>query len=336
MYYPTAERTLDVLQVLLDSDIEHPVNAGQILKRTNINGTYKKGGRKGIYASILLIMMFFKNIFRAKHMKDGWYCEHPYTTAEVLMTADVTDSLRCAPLGEKKDIRDRMKEHGCPSAREALQAFPGPFTDNFITNAEIAFRGIIATAIRKGRRILFYYRAFDPYMRPIRKHDGKRYSVSPYDCHFAKETFYMIGADADEEKLKIFRLDRMEEMECDEGLCAEPPGKYIDGDPYREILRMREEMVDHFDGEEVMLELDIYYSPEAMEIVHDLAGKRVTVPGYDEQSNISHAFFRVRRGATLTGWLLQNHKFVKATAPQSVIDDVREALAKLADSYGVN
>ena len=72
MYYPTAERTLDVLQVLLDSDIEHPVNAGQILKRTNINGTYKKGGRKGIYASILLIMMFFKNIFRAKHMKDGW------------------------------------------------------------------------------------------------------------------------------------------------------------------------------------------------------------------------------------------------------------------------
>ena len=101
MYYPTAERTLDVLQVLLDSDIEHPVNAGQILKRTNINGTYKKGGRKGIYASILLIMMFFKNIFRAKHMKDGWYWEHPYTTAEVLMTADVTDSLRCAPLGDQ-------------------------------------------------------------------------------------------------------------------------------------------------------------------------------------------------------------------------------------------
>ena len=255
-----------------------------------------------------------------------------YTTAEVLMTADVTDSLRCAPPGEKKDIRDRMKEHGCPSAREAMQAFHGPFTDNFITNAEIAFRGIVATAIRKGRRILFYYRAFDPYMRPTRKHDGKRYSVSPCDCHFAKETFYMIGADADEEKLKIFRLDRMEEMECAETLCTEPPSKYIEGDSYREILRMREEMVDHFDGEEVMLELDIYYSPEAMEIVHDLAGKRVTVPRYDKQSNISHAFFRVRRGATLTGWLLQNHKFVKATAPQSVIDDVREALKKYRHS----
>ena len=48
------------LQVLLDSDIDHPVNAGQILKRTNINGTYKKGGRKGIYASIVLIMVFLR------------------------------------------------------------------------------------------------------------------------------------------------------------------------------------------------------------------------------------------------------------------------------------
>ena len=159
--------------------------------------------------------------------------------------------------------------------------------------------------------------------------------VSPYDCHFAKETFYMIGADADEEKLKIFRLDRMEEMQLAEGLKKEPPGKYIEGDSFEAILRMREEMVDHFDGEEIMLELDIRYSPEAMEIVHDLAGKRVTITRYDESTNTSHGHFRARRGATLTGWLLQHHRFFKATYPPCVVEDVKDAIREMKNEYGI-
>ena len=336
MYYQTAERTVDILKAVMDSDREHPVNSGQILLRTNKDNAYKKGGRKGVYASMRYIMVFFKNVHRARHMKDGWYYEHPYTTDEVLMTADVVDSLRCIPPGKKREIRGRMQEHGCPGAREALRGHPGPLQDVFVTNAEVEFRGIVENAIRKGRRILFYYRAFDPYMNPTRKHDGKRYCVSPYDCHFSKETFYVIGADADERKLKFFRLDRMEEMEYAENLVSEPPRDYLGGDPHREILRMREEMVDHFDGEEVVLELEINYSPEAMEIVHDLGGKRVKVTGYDEETNISHAFVRVRRGATLTGWLIQNHMFVKAVGPQCVLEDVREAIARMVENYGLN
>ena len=332
--YSTTDRTLDILKVLMDTDNEHPKNSTRILREINRTGAYKKGGRKSVYSSVRAIKEYFPWIRRSGCPREGWYTEQPYTDSDVLMTADIADRLRCVQAAEKKELRDRIAEYGCPKAREILRKRPSPFTDNFITNAETAFRGIIETAVQRGRRILFYYRAFDPYLKPNRKHNGKRYSVSPYDCYYARETFYLIGADAAERKLKIFRLDRMEDLQVSEER-AEPGRKYFRGDPYWEILRMREQMVEQFAGEEVLLELSVHYSPEAMEIVHDLAGRRAKVTGYDEKTNISRIRFRARRGITLTGWLLRNHTFLKVTSPICVVLDVRNAIKELAGEYQV-
>lgn len=332
--YSTTERTLDILKALTDTDKDHPKNATRILKEINEAGAYKKVGRKGVYSSVRALRFYFPHIHRGRCPRDGWYTEQPYTDSDVLMTVDIADMLRCVQTEEKKELHKRITEHGCPSAREIVRKRPAPFTDNYITTAGTEFRGIIATAIQRGRRVFFYYRAFDPYMRPSRKHNGKRYSVSPYDCYYSNETFYLIGADADEKKLKIFRLDRMEELQLSEEK-AEPGRRYFKGDPYWEILRMREQMVEQYAGEEVLLELSVRYSPEAMEIVHDLAGRRAKVTRYDEKTNITRVRFRAQRGITLTGWLLRNHTYLKVTSPASVVLDVRNAIKDLAGEYQV-
>ena len=35
-------------------------------------------------------------------------------------------------------------------------------------------------------------------------------------------------------------------------------------------------------------------------------------------------------------WLIQNHMFVKAVGPQCVLEDVREAIARMVENYGLN
>ena len=72
---------------------------------------------------------------------------------------------------------------------------------NDYTYACAEYRDIIATAIRFGRRLSFYYTAFDPYLHPIRKHAGKCYCISPYDCFFGKETFYVTASEEGEKHL---------------------------------------------------------------------------------------------------------------------------------------
>lgn len=327
------DRTIDILQVMeRKTDDKHPLNATEIKKLTNAIKSYEEFSSKAVYRSMNILKFWYPGIRSAENPADGWYMQQGYTVSEALMSCDIVGSLRFLKEEDKRQYRKRIYENAYPSAREALAWENDNSAGNDMTCACAEYRSMIATAIRTGRRLSFFYVAFDPYLQPIRKHDGKRYCVSPYDCFFGRETFYVTASEEGADHLKLFRLDRMEMLTLSDKK-SEPAAKYTKGRPEETLRGIREECVDFFCGDRVMLELEVKYSPEAMNIVYDLAGKRAVVTSYDEEKNLSKIRVPIRFGTTLTGWLLRNHRFLVATGPEKVVREVRMTLWELIEAY---
>lgn len=327
------DRTIDILQILeRKTDDKHPLNATDIKKLTNAIKAYEEFSSKAVYRSMNILKYWYPGIHSADNPADGWYMQPGYTVSEALMSCDIVGALRFLREEDKRQYRKRILEHACPSVQEALIQTNDNSVGNAVTRACAEYRDIVGAAIRNGRRLSFYYISFDPYLHPIRKHDGKLYCVSPYDCFFGRETFYVTASEEGEDHLKLFRLDRMD-MLCLSDRKAEPISKYAPGHPEEVLRGMREECVDYFCGEKVMLELLVKYSPEAMNIVYDLGGKRAVVTSYDPQKNVSKIRVPIRFGTTLTGWLLRNHRFLVATGPETVVEAVRMTVRELRRVY---
>ena len=327
------DRTIDILQILeRKTDDKHPLNATDIKKLTNAIKAYEEFSSKAVYRSMNIRKFWYPGIHSADNPADGWYMQPGYTVSEALMSCDIVGTLRFLREEDKRQYRKRILEHACPSVQEALIQTNDNSAGNAVTRACAEYRDIVGAAIRSGRRLSFYYISFDPYLHPIRKHDGKLYCVSPYDCFFGRETFYVTASEEGADHLKLFRLDRMEMLTLSEKK-AEPVTKYTKGRPEEALRGIREECVDFFCGDRVMLELEVKYSPEAMNIVYDLAGKRAVVTSYDEGKNLSKIRVPIRFGTTLTGWLLRNHRFLVATGPEKVVREVRMTLWELVEAY---
>ncbi len=329
------DRTIDILQLLeRETDDKHPLNATEIKKMANAVKAYEEFSSKAAYRSMNILRFWYPEIQSAPNPSDGWFMQQRYTVSEALMSCDIVGALRFLKEEDKRHYRKRILERGYPCVREAILHENDYCVGNDYTYACAEYRDIIATAIRSGRRLSFYYTALDPYMHPIRKHDGKCYCISPYDCFYGKETFYVTASEEGERHLKLFRLDRMEMLTLSEKK-AEPVTKYAKGKPEEVLRGIREECVDFFCGEKVMLELEVYYSPEAMNIVYDLAGKRAVVTAYDEEKNLSKIRVPIRFGTTLTGWLIRNQQFLVATGPEKVVESVQMTIRELCRRYGV-
>ena len=307
-------------QVLADTDAEHPITddglALEIAEQCGCN----RPKRRALRTLVKNIMQVRADIHSAVAGEPGWFMDHSYKETEVLLANDVAKRLRFLSRDQKQGIFRWLVSKVFPSARELLRK-----TDRHATagrgDLPRDFRQQIELGIQHCRRIQFFYLVLDPYAKPFRKHDGKLYLITPYDCFFANETLYVIGSEETTGMVKTFRVDRMDNLVLT-SLQGEPLWKYFPNDPQGGLADMKARMVDCFYGEKIILELMVRYTEKAMDILCDLAMDRLEVVSYDPDSNCSFVRFPVCRCITLTGWLLQNHEFFTVLRPQCVIDDM--------------
>ena len=318
-------------KLMKDTDKNHPKDIKELREEINQDGAYGCPGRGVVYRMINDVGQVYQ-VHKASSGQSGWYMEHNYNEAEVLLVNDMTERLRFLSKKQKDEVHRRLVAETFPNAREYLQkttrcTSPG--------NREVptSYRLIIEKGIQARKRICFYYLAFDEWKRPVRKHDGKLYRISPYQCFYGKETLYIIGSEEAEGKVKKFRVDRMDGLFLSTER-SEPVKKYFPDNPEEQLRKMRDRAVDYYYGEEVFLELSVSFSPKAMDILDDLAGDACMVFGYDRKTNRTHVGFSIGRSVTLTGWLLQNTEFFTVLSPQCVIDDLLSVGREVIERYG--
>ena len=306
-------------QVLADTDAGHPKNEDEVSREIAEKCGCKRQGHRALRRMIKGIQHFRPEIQKVA-VGSAWFMEQSYTETEVLLANDVAKSLRLYSSDEKQGFFLRLVNKAFPAARKLLRRSVNDFSAGR-GNLPSNFRQMIEQGIQQNRRIQFYYFALDPYAKPFRKHDGKLYVVTPYDCFFANDTLYVIASEEEENKVKFFRVDRMDDL-CLNPFPGEPLRKYFPNDPREELADMKARMVNCFYGEKIRLELSVRYSEKAMDILWDLAGDKLEVISYDPVTNCSRVCIPVCRSITLTGWLLQNHEFFTVLSPRCVIDDM--------------
>ena len=320
-------------KLMKDTDKNHPKDIKELREEINQDGAYGCPGRGVVYRIMDDVGQVYQ-VHKASSGQSGWYMEHNYNEAEVLLVNDMTERLRFLSKKQKDEVHRRLVAETFPNAREYLQkttrcTSPG--------NREVptSYRLIIEKGIQTRKRICFYYVAFDEWKRPVRKHDGKLYRISPYQCFYGKETLYVIGSEEVEGKVKKFRVDRMDGLFLSPER-SEPVKKYFPDNPEEQLRKMRDRAVDYYYGEEVFLELSVSFSPKAMDILDDLAGDACMVFGYDRGTNRTHVGFPIGRSVTLTGWLLQNTEFFTVLSPQCVIEDLLAVGKAVFGKYGTD
>ena len=178
---------------------------------------------------------------------------------------------------------------------------------------------MIHSAIAENSQIRFRYFNYNPKKEIEYKRDGDFYYVSPWALIWNDENYYLVAYDSQDEKIKHFRVDKMNKMSLvearREGL---PEFKKINISEYSgRVFGMYAGRT-----ERVKMEFDNSLSG----VVIDKFGKDVNIVKTGakkflviENVNVSKQFF---------GWIFGLGEGAKIIGPQSVVDEMNEEMMK--------
>lgn len=181
--------------------------------------------RKSIYNDIECLRDFGLDIVKNKVGKITLFSlvSRDFTTEELKL---LIDAVQCSKFITLKKSRELIRKiETLTSENQAKELHRQVIVANRVkTSNEEIYRNIdsINRAINKKHKISFYYNSWavcrtgTKKVVKVRRHDGKRYLLSPKALTWDDENYYLIAYDKDEEKLKHFRVDKMESITVEE------------------------------------------------------------------------------------------------------------------------
>ena len=77
----------------------------------------------------------------------------------------------------------------------------------------------IHSAIANNRMIQFQYFQWNTKKKMEMRHNGQFYKISPWALTWDDENYYLVGYDAQAEKIKHYRVDKMRKLSIMEDRC---------------------------------------------------------------------------------------------------------------------
>ncbi len=318
-------KLLYVMQMLLEkSDEAHPLSMEQILSGLGANGISAE--RKSIYDDIEALRLFGLDIALTKSRPAGYYiASRRFEIPELKLLVDSVQSSQF--ITEKKSLALIKKLERLCSVHEAQTIRRQVYVSGRIKHMnESIYYGVdaIHNGIAADRQISFKYFEYTPEKTKHYRHGGKLYVVSPFALTWDNENYYMIGYDAEEEKIKHYRVDRMEKISM---IDAPRQGHEKFGAHNMNIYTRR--TFSMFGGEEIRVEME--FENHFVGAVLDRFGKDVAIIKVDE------AHFRISAPVAVSpqfyAWVFGLGAGAKITGPKDVADGMRSMLEAAARSY---
>ena len=182
----------------------------------------------------------------------------------------------------------------------------------------------IHNAITNNKKIRFEYLRWNLDKKMERRKD-KLYEVSPWALTWDDENYYLIGFDAEEDKIKHYRVDKMRDIELtDEKREGKEHFKQFDMAAY---ARMNFGM---FGGEEVRVKL--HFRNEMVGVLLDRFGKDIPIYKTDKEG-WSETYVDVALSDQFLGWIFSLGRSVKIVGPDDVVDRYKKELKVLNGFY---
>lgn len=201
-----------VKYLMQNSDEEHPVSTAEIIGELANNGISAE--RKSIYDDIEALKLFGLDIIQLKGKNGGYYIgERDFELPELKLLVDSIQSSKF--ITQDKTYKLIKKIESLASVYDGQLLQRQVFVTNRVKsmNESIYYAvDVISDAITQNRKIRYKYFEYTVEKTHRYRHDGAFYEVSPFALIWDDENYYMLAWDSDSEKMKHYRVDKMEKV----------------------------------------------------------------------------------------------------------------------------
>lgn len=181
----------------------------------------------------------------------------------------------------------------------------------------------INTAITESRKINFQYGKFNINKEFVLNRSGEFYEVSPYALIWKNDYYYLIGILTGEKKFRHFRVDRMRNVKCTEDAFLKADINI--SDYINKSFNM-------YAGTEEWITLKFKHS--LVNVMIDYFGLGANMKKLDDE--YGKLTVKVNRSEGLVRWLLNWGSDVKVLEPDDLVEEMKNEIQKMSQTYEEN
>lgn len=287
-----------------------------------------KAERKSIYDDMDCLISFGYDIVYIKARSNGGYylASREFELPELKLLVDAVQASRFITQKKSRELIAKIEKLAGPYEAKKLQRQVLVAGRIKADNESIYYNvDEIHKAIQENVAITFIYLEWNISKKLQPRRDGERYEASPLALTWKDENYYLIAYDNKEEKIKHFRVDKMNHICCLEGQRR----KGLEEFGKIDIAEYTNKTFGMFGGETTDVTILL---PDAMiGIIMDRFGKDVTVRRREE--GLVSARIKVAVSNQFYGWLTGLGGSVTILSPEQTKKEYQSYLKGILSQY---
>lgn len=319
-------KLLYLLKIFMEeTDAGHGLSMPDIIDL--LEGYQVSAERKSLYDDINMLNDFGYDIQGEKVGKSFVYymASRDFELPELKLLVDAVQSSKFITQNKSNSLIKKLES--LSSVYEGKELHRQVYVANRTKTAnESIFYNVdyIQTAIADNKKITFKYFQWNAKKEQELRHDGKNYVISPWALTWDDENYYLVGYDADEQKIKHYRVDKMLKISVlDEKREGKDLFKQFDMAVYsKKVFGM-------YGGVEETVSLLCDNSMAG--VIIDRFGKDVPIREHDADHFVARV--NVAVSPQFLGWVCSLGGQVVIQSPQNVVDQMKAELSKQLKMY---
>ena len=301
------------------TDEKHQMTNTEILKYLEEHDV--PANEKTLRGDIRLLQNLGLGIVKIVSRPNRYYLgKREFEMPELKLLVDAVSSSRFITTKKSHDLGRKLADLASDNQKKELRR--NAYATNRIKNSNESIYGMVDTindAINRKRKIRFQYREYTGELKPILRHDGEVYELSPYALFWNEDFYYVIGWSDKHNNVSTFRADRIvDPVITDERAVKKPEGFDLD-DYSRRIFEM-------YDGEPTEVKLEVR-NDLAKYLVDRFGTDLETTPTGDDYFQVT---VEVSLSPTFYAWVFRFGGEIRILSPVKAVNEITEMAKKLA------
>lgn len=306
------------------TDEQHPASVTDILAFWQQHGI--QAGRKSVYTDIELLQYAGMDIVCVKSSQNKYFVgQRLFELPELKLLVDAVQASRFITESKSRSLIKKLES--LVSVHDARQLQRQVLIAGRVkTMNESIYYNIdkLHSAIGEGKQIRFQYFQWTVEKKEALRRDGGWYCVSPWHLRWDDENYYLIAYDAEADRVKHYRVDKMKRITLLEAprLGQERMARFDPAVYTRRLFGM-------YGGQPVRVTLE--GENEMVGVLIDRFGKEVPVLPVDGAH--FQAFVDVAVSPQFLGWVAGLGGGLRIVSPEPVVQKMQALVQRLAEQY---
>ena len=321
------QKMLYLLKIFYEeTDDTHFLSLNQIIDKLRDYGV--TADRKTLYVDFNELRDFGFDIIKEKTGRNYYYHigKREFELPELKLLVDAVQSAKSITDRKSKELIRKLE--GLVSVHEATQLNRQVIISGRIKSMnESIYYNVdeLHEAIGADSQIRFKYYQWNIKKEMKVRREGTWYSVSPWALMWDDENYYLVGYDAEDDKIKHYRVDKMANITA----TGDPREGQAQFKKFN-MPRYSKSLFGMFAGETVRVTLEA--ANDMVGVLIDRFGKDISIEPVDEDHfrtgvdvAVSPQFF---------GWIMALGEGVKIVGPDAVVEQMQDEVKRLRGQYG--